>query len=75
MKKQVLNQKLTCIEAAEILGVNKSRIRQLLLSGELEGEKFANAWAVDHKSLKKLIRQRQRWTGRGRRPKNGPMAK
>lgn len=37
---------LTVAEAAQLLGVTDSRVRQLLISGELPGEKFGSTWAI-----------------------------
>ena len=38
-------------EAAEILGVNTSRICQLCRSGELESVKFQKVWLVSEKAV------------------------
>lgn len=42
---------LTVAEAADYLGLSEPRVRQLLLSGRLEGLKHANAWAIRKKEL------------------------
>jgi len=44
---------VTTGEAAKILGVDDSRIRQLLLSGTLRGKKFGHVWMVEQKSIDK----------------------
>jgi excisionase family DNA binding protein len=42
-------------EAADILGCTGGRVRQLLIAGELPGEKLnARAWAVDRKAVEKM---------------------
>ncbi len=38
-------------QAAQLLGVNKQRITQLLLSGKLEGKHFGKFWIVSRKSV------------------------
>lgn len=40
-------------EAATILGVNDSRVRQLLLAGILSGRKFGPVWLVSKASVNK----------------------
>jgi len=42
---------LTTKQAAEILGVDDSRIRQLILAGRLKAEKFGHAWMIRPKAL------------------------
>ncbi len=42
---------LTTKEAAAELGVTDSRIRQLILSGELKADKFGRDWLIYPKSL------------------------
>lgn len=55
-------------EAAGILGCTVGRIRQMLIAGELPGQKFnARAWAVDRKALEKAAKIPQT---KGR-PRNG----
>lgn len=56
-------RKLTTEEAAKRLGVNRSRIRQLILAGRLPAEKFGKAWAIDPKDLEAV---RTRKPGRPR---------
>jgi excisionase family DNA binding protein len=40
-------------EAAAILGVNDSRVRQLLIAGILSGKKFGPVWLVSRASVNK----------------------
>lgn len=57
-------------EAAELLGVTDSRIRQMLREEELLGLKLnERAWAVDRSSAEKALKN-QVDGGRGR-PRNG----
>jgi len=42
---------LTTKEAAEILGVNRSRVRQLILAGRLKAEKFGRDWLINESDL------------------------
>ncbi|KKM88427.1 hypothetical protein LCGC14_1258770 [marine sediment metagenome] len=37
---------LTVSEAAELIGVTEGRVRQLLKSGDLLGEKFGTQWVI-----------------------------
>ena len=61
-------KKLTARQAAEKLGVNDSRIRQLIGTGKLPAEKYGNLWLVDEKDLE-LVRDRKP-TGRPRKTKD-----
>ena len=40
--------------AAEILGVNDSRVRQLILGGRLPAMKIGRDWIIREKDLKKV---------------------
>lgn len=42
---------LTTHEAASLLGVNRSRIYQLVQNGSLEAEKIGNTWLIDDESV------------------------
>ena len=42
---------ITTKEAAQILSKTDSRIRQLLLKGELVGKKFGSVWMVSKQSV------------------------
>lgn len=55
-------KKLTAKQAAEKLGVNDSRIRQLISSGKLPAEKYGNLWLIDEKDLELV--QNRKPTGR-----------
>ena len=52
---------LTAKQAAKALGVNDSRVRQLILAGRLPAQKFANVWLIREKDLAKVA---DRKTGR-----------
>ena len=52
---------LTAKQAAKALGVNDSRVRQLILAGRLPAQKFANVWLIREKDLAKVS---DRKTGR-----------
>lgn len=53
-------------EAATIIGCNESRVRQLLGSGDLSGQKLnARAWVVSRESAERYAAEPQR-TGRPR---------
>lgn len=57
-------KKLTAKQVAEKLGVNASRVRQLITSGKLPAEKYGNLWLVDEPDLSKV--QDRKPTGRPR---------
>ena len=57
---------LTTTEAARILGVNQSRVRQLLLRGRLKGRHAGRDWRI---RLQDLEAVRIRRTGRPRHVK------
>ena len=45
---------LTTKQAAKVLGINDSRVRQLILSGRLPARKFGRDWIIEEKDLKKV---------------------
>lgn len=47
---------LTATQVAAILGVTGGRVRQLLGSGELRGEKFAHVWAIRPEEIERYRR-------------------
>jgi len=55
-------------EAAQRLGVSESRIRQLLVAGDLNGRRIGRAWLVDSNDVARLQGQRRR-SGRPVGPK------
>lgn len=55
-------------EAAQRLGVSESRIRQLLVAGDLNGRRIGRAWLVDSHDVARLQGQ-QRRSGRPVGPK------
>lgn len=59
---------LTVKDAAEISGYHHVTIRKLLLSGEIEGKKFATVWQVSEASLKAYLRKAEKM-GEKRGPK------
>lgn len=56
--------RLTTAQAAEKLGVNASRIRQLIIEGRLPAEKLGRDWLIDEKALDQV---RDRKPGRPRK--------
>jgi len=54
----VQNVPLTTKQAAEILGVNPSRIRQLVLSGELHAEKVGRDLFISQAEMDRFMRER-----------------
>ncbi len=52
---------LTTTQAAKALGVNNSRVRQLILAGRLPAQKFGHIWMIKEKDLAKVA---DRKTGR-----------
>lgn len=57
---------ITAKQAAEKLGVNDSRVRQLIASGKLPAEKYGNLWLIKEKDLE-MVQDRK---PTGRPPKN-----
>ncbi len=52
----------TTAELAKAAGLNPSRIRQLLIAGELEGEKYGNTWLIpDDVARAGLAERQKRW--------------
>jgi excisionase family DNA binding protein len=49
---------LTTAQAAARLGVNASRVRQLILSGQLKARKVGRDWLIDERSLKAVAVRR-----------------
>jgi len=57
---------LTTAEAAKLIGVTTSRVRQLLISGQMQGVKITqNAWLVPESEAKKFA-SRGKTVGRPR---------
>jgi excisionase family DNA binding protein len=46
---------LTTREAAAELGVNDSRVRQLIRAGELKAQQFGRAYLLESAEVKKLV--------------------
>ena len=45
---------ITTTEAAARLGVNQSRVRQLILDKRLPAQKFGRDWMIEEKDLEKV---------------------
>ena len=45
---------LTTAQAAKILGVNDSRVRQFILAGRLPAQKLGRDWIIYEKDLSKV---------------------
>lgn len=41
--------------AAKVLGINNSRVRQLILAGRLPAKKIGRDWIIREKDLEKVI--------------------
>jgi excisionase family DNA binding protein len=65
---RVPSELLSLSDASRLLGVSVERVRQLVVAGDLPGQRFGNAWAVPREAL--IARRHQ--AGRGGRPL-GPM--
>lgn len=65
-------------EAAELAGCTTGRMRQLLIAGEIKGEKLSDQdnapWMVDRRSLERYIENRPDGPSRGRPRNGGPQA-
>lgn len=71
LSKTKSTDKLTVEEVAELCGLTHGRVCQLLRSGEMKGEKFANVvWQIERREADKF---RNRTTGKGR-PRGGSAA-
>lgn len=49
----------TAAELAEACGVGSSRIRQLLLSGQIAGIKVAGVWLIDNDEARRWLEQKK----------------
>lgn len=47
---------LTSSEAAALLGVKQSRVRQLILAGRLPALKFGRDWLIERKAIEKFAK-------------------
>lgn len=61
---RVPSELLSLSDASSLLGVSVERVRQLIVAGDLPGQRFGNAWAVPRGAV--IARGHQ--TGRGGRP-------
>jgi len=46
---------LTTKQAAKILKINDSRVRQLILDGRLPAQKLGHVWMIQEKDLQKVV--------------------
>ena len=53
-----MDKLLTCKQAAKALGVNDSRVRQLILAGRLPAKKFGPMWLIREKDLSKVANRK-----------------
>ena len=53
-----MGDKLTTKQAADRLGVNASRVRQLVIAGRLPAERFGRALVIDSADLDTLERRK-----------------
>lgn len=51
---------LTTKQAAKILGVNDSRVRQFLLAKRLKGTKIGTSWLINRRTLQRFKNGRDR---------------
>ncbi len=49
---------ITTKQAAKILGINDSRVRQLILAGRLPAKKFGRDWLINEKDLAKVANRK-----------------
>jgi len=56
----VTGRDYTVQELAEAAGVTPTRIRQLLLAGELKGTKWGQNWVIKPREAEKYLRERGR---------------
>ena len=48
------NENITTNEAAEVLGVSRQRVLQLIRDGRLKAEKFANVYMIQRTALSNI---------------------
>lgn len=58
--------KLTTTEFAKQVGLTRARIIQMLLAGDLEGEKFGSNWAIED-SLVQVVKDRPEVRGKSKK--------
>lgn len=64
---------LCVAEAAEQIGVTGARVRQLLLTGKLKGQKLGQrAWAIPRREVEEYAAQEPPPTGRPRKSSENP---
>jgi excisionase family DNA binding protein len=55
-----LSDMLTTAAAAAELGVNDSRVRQLLRAGELAGVKIGRDWVIPRQEIERFKKEREK---------------
>jgi excisionase family DNA binding protein len=60
---------VTVAEAAEIIGLSRVRVRQLVASGTLPAEKVGRDWLVRRSVAERFARKERRGPGRPRKEK------
>ena len=53
-----LENEISAMEAAKLLGVSDARIRQLILSKQLRATKRGKAWCIDKDDLEAYVESR-----------------
>lgn len=51
-----MNNKITIVEAARMLGVGRWWVTKLIYAGRIKAEKFGCVWAVDEASVRAFVR-------------------
>jgi excisionase family DNA binding protein len=55
-----MNDEITSKEAAELLGVVESRVRQIILTNRVRSRKVGNTRLIKRKDIEKYMHQRRR---------------
>jgi len=56
----VTGRDYTVQELAEAAGVTPTRIRQILLAGDLKGKKWGSSWVIKAREAEKYLKERGR---------------
>jgi excisionase family DNA binding protein len=56
----MMTHPITTVQAADRLGVDASRVRQLLAAGKLTGQRVGRDWLIDPQSVDAYARNRRR---------------
>ena len=57
---RVTGRDYTVNELAKAAGVTPTRIRQLLLAGDIEGKRWGSAWVIKAQEAEKYLKERGR---------------